>query len=362
MKSSSAWTFGAWAFGLVLGAAGAAFLSAGERARSAGPRGAPGAIGAPRAAETAALGLTAGTRESSVGSEAGAPPALVTEALRAHARRELERAYREACGGALPPDRLAKLLASWEGIVLTTPTVWGRNEGEADAEDAAALVEDTRGPPPLDPAEGIAWLDGLERGDPPATSLAADGARYGELFQGRSSGRAHDGPSLTPETPLADGALLSYPAGVFRVSDLAHGRDPFPSDVTLRGAGMDVTLLVMEELRPRGPLERFTIEDCTVFAEGGITDVRAGKSILALRRLRLVGFDCGAGGSCALYLDGCALSAEQCRFEGGYGRSPTGFANLLRSPEPLLASRTACSSASASTARWGRPSSSCAAG
>jgi len=163
------------------------------------------------------------------------------------------------------------------------------------------------------------------------------------LFRTRSGGTALSGADLHEGDPLPDGAVLDFHAGVFAVADLARGREPFPRDITLRGAGMNLTLLVLDELCPRGALERFAIEDCTVFADGGIADVRSAPSVVALRRVRLVGFDCGAGGSYAMSLNqGCALQALQCRFEGGYGRNPGGYANLMRNTSPLVARFDSC--------------------
>lgn len=49
-----------------------------------------------------------------------------------------------------------------------------------------------------------------------------------------------------------------------------------------------------------------------------------------LRRMRVVGFDCGAGGSVAFYTRACAILAQHCRFESGFGTNPEGYANLLR--------------------------------
>jgi hypothetical protein len=186
-------------------------------------------------------------------------------------------------------------------------------------------------------------LSKKERDDAALGALARDPDRFAALFRTRSAGAAVSGRDLHEGDPLADGAVLDFPAGVFAVADLARGRTPFPRDITLRGAGMNLTLLVLDELSPRGALERFALEDCTVFADGGIADVRAAPSVVSLRRVRLVGFDCGAGGSYAMNLDqGCALQALQCRFEGGYGSNPGGYANLMRNTSPLVARFDSC--------------------
>ncbi|MSR62251.1 MAG: hypothetical protein EXS08_07390 [Planctomycetes bacterium] len=256
-------------------------------------------------------------------------------ALRAYALAELQRGWSEVRNDPLPAQTLDARLRDYEELVRTTPASWGRRAAEERNEDLARLAA-------LDANDGIAWLEKLDERDPLASELPRSAERFAALFRPKSGGRAHDGPSLRAEDPLADGAVLVFPAGVFALADFARDRDPFPADVTLRGAGMNATLLVLDELNPRGALLRFTLEDCTVFADHGIVDVRNGPSLLALRRVRLVGFDCGAGGSCALRVRKAALSAVDCRFEGGYGRNPSGYANLVRGGHPLLARFERC--------------------
>ncbi|MDO8349017.1 MAG: hypothetical protein Q7T30_02185 [Planctomycetota bacterium] len=59
--------------------------------------------------------------------------------------------------------------------------------------------------------------------------------------------------------------------------------------------------------------------------------------------VRVVGFDCGAGSAVAFYLGrGTALLAAGCRFEGGYGRAPQSYANLMRTSGPCLARFDQC--------------------
>ena len=128
---------------------------------------------------------------------------------------------------------------------------------------------------------------------------------------------------------------------MFALPDLGRGREPFPSDVTVRGAGMDRTLLVARAQHPRGDLRRLAIEDCTVYADNALVDSRQA-TVLALRRVRVVGFDCGAGSSVAIYASGtAAVLAQDCRFEGGYGRSPSS-GNLINTDGTLLARFESC--------------------
>jgi hypothetical protein len=135
---------------------------------------------------------------------------------------------------------------------------------------------------------------------------------------------------------------VSFPAGVFRLLDLARDNDPYPSDVTVRGVGMNATLVVCEPQRARGALQRLRVEDCTIHVDSGLTDVRSAPSVVALSSTRVVGFDCGAGNCAVLYVRAAAVQAIDCRFEGGYGHHPGGYANVLPGGTPCLARFDRC--------------------
>src|SRR5207247_1416916 len=94
-----------------------------------------------------------------------------------------------------------------------------------------------------------------------------DRGRFDAYFPRQTAEGFVDGPSHKkhPGKALADGSTLGFPAGVFLVEDLMRDRDPFPSDVTVAGAGMDATLLVLNgDLYTNAALNRFTIRDCTL--------------------------------------------------------------------------------------------------
>jgi hypothetical protein len=101
-----------------------------------------------------------------------------------------------------------------------------------------------------------------------------------------------------------------------------HG---FPSDVTIRGLGMDRTLLRLSgELDLYGRIHRLAFRDLTIdTGDNYLFDHRRGAATLRLERVRIVGFDMGAGGSLAFGIqNGALLFATQCEFLGGYGRYP----------------------------------------
>ncbi|HEX6881763.1 MAG TPA: hypothetical protein VF530_00200 [Planctomycetota bacterium] len=261
---------------------------------------------------------------------------LITEALREHARQGFARGWAELRDDPVPDTSVTALLAEFESTILALPETMGKRS----AEKQSALDRQTRA---LAQADAVAWLEGLPTNEPELAAVARDPERFARLFRPRSSGGAVNGVALEDDDPLVDGTVIAFPAGVFAVADFARSRDPVPRDVTVRGAGMDATLLVMDDLGPRGALERLTFEDCTVYtANCGVIDIRGGPTSLTLRRMRVVGFDCGAGGSLAFDTRACAILAQHSRFESGYGTNPNGYANLLRAGGAVAARFEAC--------------------
>ena len=259
--------------------------------------------------------------------------ALFSAELQAFARTELERGWRELRQDDVPADVIERGLQDYEQQLMTRAHWFGRSEAErrnAGEKKAALFAGD----------DGVALLQAITGDEPEAKDYVASD-RFATLFAGRGGGSAVDGTTLTQGAKVPDGATVSFPAGVFAVQDLGRGNNPYPVDLTLRGSGMDATLLVIDDQMPRGAMQRFAVEDCTVFADG-LLDVRSGPSVVTLTRVRLVGFDCGAGGSVALDVRQVALRAVRCRFEGGYGRAPAHGASVLRTSGARLAQFDQC--------------------
>ncbi|MCU0867599.1 MAG: hypothetical protein MUC36_27775 [Planctomycetes bacterium] len=281
--------------------------------------------------------------ESASAPSPAAPPredaALLSAALRAYAAAEIAAGWREVRSDDVPVGVAAAVMERFEATVRSQPRALGRSAGEdlvrAEAKAARFAGDDL-----------TALLSAIEGDEPEAQELVRS-ERFPQLLAPRGGGGVVDGTRLQRGEAVAAGTVLSFPAGVFQLHDLGQatrgGDWAFPRDVVVRGAGMDVTLLRFDEQTSRGPMQRFAIENCTVFADG-LTDLRAdAPAALSLRNVRLVGFDTGAGGSAAFYLGGgSALLAVSCRFESGYGRHPTGYANLLRGRGPCLARFERC--------------------
>jgi len=259
---------------------------------------------------------------------------LLSAALRAYARGEIAAGWLEVRGEDVPADVAAEVLEQFAAAVRSQPRALGRSAAEdrtrAEAKAARFAGDDL-----------TALLQGIQGDEPEALDLVRS-ERFAQLLVPRGGGGVLDGTRLQRGDEVTAGTVLSFPSGVFQIHDLreaTRGSDwAFPKDVLVRGAGMDATLLFFDAQTSRGPMQRFAIENCTVFA-GGLADLRAdAPATLSLRSVRVIGFDTGAGGSIALDLGGgSALLAVSCRFEGGYGRQPTGYANLLRCQQPCLA-------------------------
>jgi hypothetical protein len=262
--------------------------------------------------------------------------ALFSERLQAFARAEVARGWRDVRADDVPAHVVEQVLRDYEHQLRTMAHAWGKAAGAVRDRDEAKerlFAGD----------DGVALLRAIDGAEPAAKRfVASDG--FERLFGPRAGGVAVDADALVSGQELPDGATISFGAGVHAVPELRRGRDGFPRDVTLRGAGMDATLLVWSEQGPNGAIERLAVQDCTVFADGALTDTRSSPAVLSLRRVRVAGFDCGSGHAVAFYLNGgAALHGVDCRFEGGYGRHPGSHAHLVTAGGAFLARFDRCS-------------------
>lgn len=292
---------------------------------------------APAERELIAAGAEASREEPAPRSETELDAPLITETLREYARSGIARGWSLERRNPLPEPQLAEGLERFESAVLELPEGIGRELGKL-ANQADGAIEDFLAHDP------IALLDRLDGGGiGPLLEVVNDGPGFAALFT-TMTGRAFDGPENRqhPDTVLEDGASLHFPAGVFRVRNLMEEKDPFPRDVTLRGAGMNATLLLLADLSTRGELHDFTLSDCTIFTENSpLFDLRRRPASVLFERVRVIGFDSGAGGSSLLDAPVMAVLARGCRFEGGYGNWPRGVLFDVRS-DALLARFEAC--------------------
>jgi len=165
----------------------------------------------------------------------------------------------------------------------------------------------------------------------PVVELVQDRERFQRFFPPPREGPTIAGEKYLrrPDDVVVDGATLAFPKGVFWLRNLMHYRRWFPSDITIRGAGMEETLLYMDPVRSQGLVRNLRIENCTLFVAGSILHLGNGPATLRCQQVRFVGFDTDSGlvhprrPTPALVTAAAALHFIECRFEGGYGDQPS---------------------------------------
>jgi hypothetical protein len=248
---------------------------------------------------------------------------VISEALRAYASKWIAIGWRDARNEEISDEDLATGLAQFEETVLALPHSLGAQLAEQRTRSEMLAADALRG-------GAFTLLEKLDAGEgAPVLSLVYDTAAFDALF-------VREAPELGVDLALAkkssreeltDGSTFAFPAGCFLIDNLLErgANSAAPKDFTITGAGMDAKLLVLDQdLGSRGAIRNFTLRDCTVHTDSNyLFDHRQGGASVTLERVRVVGFDMGAGSSCAFALnDGVVLSVRSCRFEGGFGRSP----------------------------------------
>lgn len=98
---------------------------------------------------------------------------------------------------------------------------------------------------------------------------------------------------------------------------------------------MDQTLLVLDSISFNVALGRFTLRDCTVFVPSGAAfDLRTEAALLRFERVRIVGYDCGSGGSCTFATAATMMWLSDCQILGGFGQHSVGRSIVLVSFNP----------------------------
>lgn len=245
---------------------------------------------------------------------------LFSPALLEHARSELARGWSSQRRDTIPPEAGEEGLEMFRESTIELPFLLGRELAIALTRREEAL-EDAR-------TGGVmALLETLAEGAGPVLELVRDDQRYAALFQRDVAEHFGDGAALAGELGAGqDGITLTFPAGVFKMPDVLSNwsnSKPFPRDVTIRGAGMNSTLLVGADFGARSTVRNLTLRDCTLYADRGyIFDQRRDGCVLQFDRMRVIGFDSGAGGSCCFGTRTLALRCTDSLFVAGYGRSP----------------------------------------
>lgn len=248
-----------------------------------------------------------------------------TARLLAHAREDLAEGWASARPDAIPEKTLDAGVERFEEEVMALPAVIGAELARRQTEKELAL-EDAR-------TGGVfEVLAGLEAGTTsgPLFELTDTEQTFDDLFRAEVSGPGLDGtrilsPGQLTAEPPADGSTLQFPAGVHTIDDFgAYWRTRFPRDLTLRGAGMNATLIVLRsDLFAYDRVRNLTIEDCTIHAGNDyLFDVRQPAMSVTIRRTRLTGWKTGAGSSCLFGTEALALRVVDSVITGAYCRAP----------------------------------------
>lgn len=226
------------------------------------------------------------------------------------------------------------------GVLALPFSLGARGAEEANGQEQLELA--------IEGGDWITLLGAIDDGRYEPSVAEASGAMIDQVMVRQASRSSIDGTNFANDDSMAllAGTEIVFGPGVHSLNERRlRGPDgsTLPADITVSGAGMDVTLLRINDISVRGVVERLAFRDLTIDAEGdGLFDLRYAQALLALERVRIVNFDAGHGG-CYLFdvREGTMLLASQCEFVGGYGKSP-GRGHLFRS-DPVVARFEDCS-------------------
>ncbi len=259
---------------------------------------------------------------------------LFSASLLAHHANEFNSGWKSVRAQDAPTSAMEQGEAEFRYTTLHLSRKIGKREAEGlNKEEAAGKA--------LQDGSAVGILLAIEKGvwKPP------EGFVNGEEFAGatlaRSGGGAIDGEDLMTDKSVAieNGSVISFGPGIHKLDERSFrdaGRGNVPMDVTIIGAGKNSTLLRIGDISSGADIVRLTFRNMTLDANNdGLFDQRSGSLSLHLESARVVRFDARHGG-CYIFSasNGCAVTAVDTEFTGGYGRSPgTGY--FLRS-EPFL--------------------------
>ncbi len=267
-------------------------------------------------------------------------PEAISHALPAHANDEtIEDRLAAITGGEINPARVADVASRSRArrarslaAADNADQVAIRQVAEEILKERAFLADAARG-------GTMQMLRELGNKSVRMFDLVGDRTAFAAHFERKETGPIVDGPSWKRADTLAHGTTLRFPAGQHTWSVRSfRSAKTFPRDLVVEGAGMNTTLVRLDELDVSADVTNLTFRDCTIdCGDDYFTDLHSDAPItLRLERCRVIGFDMGAGGSVMLSANTAAFFATDCRFEAGYGRTRPGFGNLFRVRDGLL--------------------------
>lgn len=243
---------------------------------------------------------------------------LFSDALLAHARAGFVEGWAFVRDDDPGERRIEAGIEQFRESVLELPNSIGAQAArELDAQEQLAADAKLGGT--------FALLEKLESERAgPVFDIALDEETFDGLFQRSTSSTVLDGPSvLRSSVDVEDGATLSLPTGVYMLGNLGRRfGGKYPTDLTIRGAGRDATLIVLwSDWSARTLVRNLTLEDCTIHAYGNyLFDVRREPMSVTVRRTRLVGWTNSGGGQCLFGTNELALRVEDCEIDGSFGK------------------------------------------
>ncbi len=273
----------------------------------------------------------------SAGDTARVPDAPVPEGPATSAGEQLRRLVK----GDVPAARIADAEARARAIRSAAETA-AKGADAAAAREIAEAMERERAFAEDQARGGVMnMLRELANRSVHPLDLVGSNERFAALFERRTAGPEIDGTEATllgGAVPPPDGATVRFPAGSFawRVSILGRNA-PFPKDLLVVGAGMDATIVKLDEISADGEVASLTFRDLTIdCGDDYLTDLRSSNpATIHVERCRICGFDIGAGNSSMLDARTAAFFAEDSRIEAGWGRNP-GYGNLFRVSSGLV--------------------------
>jgi len=265
---------------------------------------------------------------------------MFSKALLEHFHKEFIQEWRKVRAVDPNKEQLALGEERFREIVLRFPAEIGRLSAE-ECNDKDALEK------AMACGDGVSLIASVEN-----DCYTHDPERFGELIHQCVTPRVA-GPTLSSkdfaegkEVDIVEGTIIEFGPGIHKLDECKlRGPDKrgLPSDVTIRGMGMDATLLRIGDIGINGDVNRLAFRNLTLDAENeGLFYLRAGSLVLDLENVRIVRFDAGHGGCTILDAkNGNVIKAINCEIIGGYGRSP-GKGNLFDRGDSVLAHFTNC--------------------
>jgi hypothetical protein len=230
-------------------------------------------------------------------------------------------------------------------MTLSLPAALGAEDAETKTKNEAAAKS-------LADADAAALTKAIKEGTWRPTPADIEAGLVDRATARKITGAILDGADVK-EAP-EPGSTLRFGPGVHTLDAgtlerRADRKREFPADLVLEGAGMNSTLLRLagNGLQTGAEVRGFTVRDLTLApVEGwcGPFDLRGPSAAIALERVRVVGYDCGAGGSVCFDVrtPGAFVRAVNCEFLAGFGRSPwSGHCNLAYG-SPFVARFDSC--------------------